>query len=476
LGAGRDVGQEFERRGLSLENPPLEQVAGLLPTTQALVIRYSLGKPTAFLRYVREIVELAINHGLLVYAIADDPDGQASVRAMLNEARLARHVTERTSPPAYEIAEAIARHDRGPSYRAEVEIVLDAKDLRLENTEELLLKRAFSDCRRIRLEPLPGGRSARVFCVHAVFLDSVAGPRPLPFFAKIDGVEKIEAERTNYSLFAQHFIPFNMRPNLETRRCLLGVRTGILVGNFVEQSEPLSHAAVRGLAQAAIASLFDNTLRGWRLQAELIDGDMLEVIRSLFDPARVPSERVARARAHGATKSPRELADLLEEVAPRRYWRAPMHADLHGLNVRVRGGDAILIDFASTRLGPLVADAASLEVSLAFEAGAHDEDNEGWRETIDRLYERELIERAPPPAIEPSKREWLWTAVRQIRLIALAQGVSAPDEYATALAVYLLRRSMYEGQSESDEFRRAHAYTVAERILQEMAAKRRGRG
>jgi Ser/Thr protein kinase RdoA (MazF antagonist) len=44
-----------------------------------------------------------------------------------------------------------------------------------------------------------------------------------------------------------------------------------------------------------------------------------------------------------------------------------MHGDLHGENVRVRNGNAILIDFASVCSGPLTADLAALETCLAFE-------------------------------------------------------------------------------------------------------------
>ena len=45
-----------------------------------------------------------------------------------------------------------------------------------------------------------------------------------------------------------------------------------------------------------------------------------------------------------------------------KYRAAPMHGDLHGNNVRVRGGDAIVIDLASIASGPLVADLAGLSL------------------------------------------------------------------------------------------------------------------
>jgi hypothetical protein len=65
--------------------------------------------------------------------------------------------------------------------------------------------------------------------------------------------------------------------------------------------------------------------------------------------------------------------------------------DLHGGNVVVRSGQAILIDLASVaERGPLTTDVAALEVWLAFELPPEEDarayKNKAWTDEIDRLY------------------------------------------------------------------------------------------
>jgi hypothetical protein len=134
----------------------------------------------------------------------------------------------------------------------------------------------------------------------------------------------------------------------------------------------------------------------------------------------------------------------------------------------VRNSDAILIDFNSTRPGPIVADPASLEVALVFSAGK-DDDNIGWQKMVDTLFESRYFEQAPSPATQPLPREWLWNCVRQVRLFALSMQTTR-FEYAAALGVYLLRFSMFKADHAAEEFRRAYAYVLAENLLK-MAAK-----
>jgi hypothetical protein len=194
------------------------------------------------------------------------------------------------------------------------------------------------------------------------------------------------------------------------------------VGNFVEHSESLLDVARRGDAQPVIYSLFDEALRGWRLQAYVQDdahalgSSLWNSLKDLFDltSSRCASSLARRAKeatAFGEVRSPQEIFRVLETRGNLRHRLAPCHGDLHAFNVRARRGEAILIDFNSARFsGPLVADPASLEVSFVFEADPHDADDEGWRALAESLYNPDHLHRAPPPPKEPGRREWMWAS------------------------------------------------------------------
>jgi len=176
--------------------------------------------------------------------------------------------------------------------------------------------------------------------------------------------------------------------------------------------------------------------------------------------------------ARGATVDARVLVEQIQRVPGFRHEVAPMHGDLHAENIQVRGTDAILIDFARVRRrGPLVADPACLEASLVFGVwGEQGKDkNAGWHELVDRLYSLENLRRPPPPAIEPLPREWLWNAVRQIRLIAFGAQLDF-REYRLALAICLLREARFSlpASAVAEEARKAYAYVIAERLVRDL--------
>ena len=103
---------------------------------------------------------------------------------------------------------------------------------------------------------------------------------------------------------------------------------------------------------------------------------------------------IAFAQTHGVTAMPIELWESLLSLTGQKYRSAPMHGDLHGNNVRVRGTDAIVIDLASITTGPLVADVAALETWLAFKVPPTAIDNgadaiakreAAWKKVVDEL-------------------------------------------------------------------------------------------
>jgi len=462
------VRREFEHRQLVFQECDQEAATKEFPAAVGIVFRFDAKKTPVFKSHLEAIAPAAADHGLLLVVLADDDHSYQKMETALRRSPLRPAFVKRTAPAEHEIAERIARHDPGPA-AGKVEI----KGEDVPELTKLFLRRAFFDCRSITIASLTGGRSANVFSVYAVFEDSLVGPRPLPFFAKVDVLQKIDNEWGNYENVVGHFIPFNARPNLDPQRCLFGATHGMLVGNFVEQSESLWTVARRGMAQAAIYSLFDHALRGWRLQAYAHDDarafrtSMMESLSVVFDPARIPAKRVALARklTEATLPDPDKLYATLKGHDSLKHRVAPMHGDLHAKNVCVRGGDAILIDFNSTRTsGPLVADPASLEVSLACEVGPAEKDNVGWREVVDKLYDPSYLLRPPPPPNEPAPREWLWSCIRQIRLIGLASQTT-DKEYQFALALYLLRRASFRDESPPDRYRRAYAYVLASRLV-----------
>lgn len=455
-----------------------------------------LGLQVRHLRqWLATVGRTCLDAGGLIYLAASNEDGtefiQRAVTAARLEQRIDKQIRIRQQPQAAEIAEIFAAYEAGPV--ASTELTLHGESV--SPVFEYMLRRAFHDCKSVLIKNLKRARTeaevkelgpaAEVACVHAVFTNADAGPRPLPFIAKLDKVHHIEKEIDCYRNYVTNYIPFNLRPNLEPSRCLCGAEYGFLVGDFVDHSESLWTAAHRRLAHAAIYSLFDNTLGGWRLQAYegplagIQSKDFLAELKGYFDPARIPPAIVAKAKELGAKQQPDELLKLVQAFGPVPQLTAPMHGDLHADNVCVRGVDAIIIDFQKTRRGPLVADPACLEVSLVFNF-ANEDNNNGWVEIVDRLYQFEHLVHAPPPAREPTKREWLWTAVRQIRMIALS-GQAFWYEYPIALALCLLRRARLgrarpDVNPDDDALRAGYAYVVAERIITKLYEEKRDGG
>jgi hypothetical protein len=466
------VAAEFEKRQLILDRCNDSTVASEFRVSTAMVLRFDEADPKLFTSRLNSVVVPAFNHGLHITAWADNDGAFLAMNELLKNGPCSAEIIKKVKPAPHEVTELIARHDPGAG-EADVEITGE----RVPDETRLLLRRAFSDCVSLKICSLSGGRSANVFSVHAHFRDSRVGPRPLPFFAKVDKRNKILHEWHNYQNIVGHFIPFHSRPNLEPNRCLVGALQGILVGNFVEQSESLWEVAKRGSAQPVIYSLFDEALRGWRLQAYVQDESFVFRTKMLdFSPFRLdPNDnrlisRAGDATRFGSVRSWPQIIELLRKNEKLRHRVAPSHGDLHVNNVRARHGEAILIDFNSTQYSaPLVADPASLEVSVVFEVDPNDQDNEGWLATVKRLYEPEYLYRAPPPPDEPSTHEWMWACVRQIRLIAL-ESQTSDTEYQFALILYLLRRASFADESAPDKFRRDFAYYLANQLVESLEA------
>ena len=367
--------------------------------------------------------------------------------------------------------ETIARRRYEPSVNANLQ--LEGHDP-LFAEERILLRRSFSDCESVKLVRQTTG-STKVFCAFAQLLHSRAGPIPLPFFVKFDRVDKIQRELTNYRECTTLHVPFNQRPNLDDERCIIGLSKGIIVGNFVEQSESLQEVVDRGAGRAALHSLFEGALRGWRRQAfydprYVMEANILHGMH-LARPSTYAAGRKARLRRRhqrtgSASLPPEALETMLSNLPATKYRFGITHGDLHGDNVRVAGNDAILIDFASIAEGPLTADPAALDVSLML--GTRTVSGSEWIELAELTYNvNSLVPPLQPPRPEHSAASVL-EAVHYIRQMAANVHLTT-YEYPLVVALQLIRKASYGSSDDEQEQRRYVAYRLADRIIRHVS-------
>lgn len=424
----------------------------------------------------------ALDEGLYVQVVvADDAghdDALGVVRTLVEEdcpVNMACRIGIGFKP--HEVLEKAARHLSGPAINHSLNIAVQVGVV-LSPGHEFMLRRAFSDCKSISLQRIAGGKSgAQTFYVDATLATSTAGPKPMPYFAKLDHPKKLAAELSLYSLFAEHHIPWHLRPNFQSSRCLYGVRDGILVGSFVENSQSLWEQARAGHGRAYIRALFDETLLGWRQQAQLAPlqqaGSVVAELRHFCDIGRIPPARVRAANALGHVDQPTVLWRKLINLPHERWRRAPMHGDMHAENVRVRKTDAIVIDFAKATHGPMCADLASLEVWLAFQApppGESRPERKAWLDSVKAMYSIDATRFSMSATTESG---WIEECVTEIRSNA-KKVCYGDDEYDRVLALYLLRHASFPADPEcfeEDEYRRTTAYWLANRMVNDLTTK-----
>src|SRR5262249_39128276 len=150
-----------------------------------------------------------------------------------------------------DIANFLVEHPPGPPPRPRetLTITVERKKKRWRRGYETLLRRAFWDCEKVHLQPMEDGRSGvAVYCAHAKPAAEQLGRWPLPYFVKIGDRRKIFSEYVNYQDRVDPCIPFHLGPHLIPDRCCLGANAGVIVGDFVEESESLVDCAREGRA------------------------------------------------------------------------------------------------------------------------------------------------------------------------------------------------------------------------------------
>jgi hypothetical protein len=342
--------------------------------------------------------------------------------------------------------------------------------LKLDATDKRLLRRAFSDCEQIHLQRFTDGNSSsRVFLAHATHSGQTVSSQPQPYFVKIGARATTFQEWTNYVEAVHRTLPFHLAPRLALARCGLGASKGIIVGDFVEDSESLSECSRGARAATPVGTLFERTLRGWRSRASAPPrANLARSLRSLV-AGTVPNNRVLRANGVGAIKNPALLKQQLAVTVTKRssepFLWGQIHGDMHTNNVRVRGSDSVLIDFLATKSGLTLLDPAMLEVSLLIRAPLDEKfDEKTWFEIALSLYSREALSTVPDIPDPTGRYAWIANCIRQVRLHAL-QMEKSKGQYALVLAHYLFFAATKDaGAGPSEDFRRAAAYAIAEKV------------
>ena len=134
--------------------------------------------------------------------------------------------------------------------------------------------------------------------------------------------------------------------------------------------------------------------------------------------------------------------------------------------------DAIIVDLARVSLGPPSGDPACLEAWIAFELPPPKiQVDEGvWLFTVQELYTLPLV--FAPAASPVQSMNWLSESVLQILGLALSK--SSPVNYTITLALYMLRRAMYEPDSRATEIdfkRRTWTWILGCQLLEAVRAK-----
>ncbi len=377
-----------------------------------------------------------------------------------------------------EIAEYLARYVPGPP-PGDFEVTCDGVEL--DEEKQLLLRRSFFDCERIHVQSITGGlASLNLFKVYPWIGKSRIGPSPSPFFVKIAGHDEIEQELKKYTDYTDNYIPFHYRPNCRPDRCVSTRNFSSLVGDFVDEAISLRSALQDVHYSGIIFSLFEKTLKGFRLQPFVSRrGPMKDVLATFIKNNVIKVERffkkdalLTRAQELGLNSTPQQMLERLLQICPKTCLTSPYHGDLNFRNVMVKGDDAILIDFYSVDgSGPLTADPATLEVSLSFEFGAGENpDFEKWRVFIDEAYNP--VQLLKPLALSdpiPNEYTWLRRAIRETRHILIGCDCCG-EEIQAMIAACLMRiaRVLRDDAPPFEIHHRAYALVVAERIIDSM--------
>ncbi len=408
---------------------------------------------------------------------------------------------------ASEIARIIRTSDPGlmANYNLHVQ-GLGALEGERHRSAEILLRRAFSDCDRIALTSLDGGRSedCSVWKVEAHRGNECCEP----FVAKFAKRQTLEDENSTWSQHVLDFVPFPFRAPPVDERFVKGATYGLLVSRLASRSQRFDeYVGVVKSTELTIVSLFDGALRNWRRNTNAKEAQLGRIYALAADESEKTRESNARqgrirknilpgrARLQDAYQlavkldhqvpSPDALWQLLLDLPLIPYRECKAHGDLNARNVFVRWNavDIILIDFSHAGdNAPLSRDPSRLEVSLAFDVATVSQvvqERPGEKVTrafVGKMLNDELLHVLYGPPL--LRRQW-WRnaedgrtdAIRQIRVHVIGEGVSNA-EYQITTACHLLNyarpgqktASEIAGAEEAERLR-GLSYLLAARLL-----------
>lgn len=261
----------FEERHLHLFKTSLDNPSTVLNEARALIIAEPHNRIGAIRECLSKLKSVISKYSLHLSVITDDVLKNDDTIIYLNLIRTVwRELEISDTPNVFSskniriLAQNIFEFEVGPP-KGNVKILPDT--IKLSPEKNLLLCRAFSDCEYVYLKKLDGGKdSFDVFSIDALLKQSVVGPRPLPYFIKFSEKSKSQTELFNYKQYAEFFIPFYLRPNIDKRRCVNFENMSAIVGNFVEDAQPLRRVLRANTGPGILFSLFENSLKGFRLQ------------------------------------------------------------------------------------------------------------------------------------------------------------------------------------------------------------------
>lgn len=478
----------FSDRRLILENSVVDEAISRLGLARALIVAEPPGKFDRLKHYFETILPQAEEHGLTIRILIHSEAERTQIIGGLRDSKKARDkqcasvdVFLENEEGIHDAAEQIARAYMSPlisktSFEGFNEFEFDRE-------KKTLFLRAFYDAEDLHIRQLTGGFAAEgVYRVHA-FLKGDGGRvlgEPQPFFVKFASHEAIERERQHYQMTVAPCIPYDLRPNLDKRRCVRGSKLSAIVGNMVEGVSGLRKALKEQLGFGVISNLFERTLSGLRargfeqgsLRAAGLETYVSERIRVGDFQKQIAT--VCFAKQFDKDLDPVVITQRLIELSKNVSHRVCLiHNDLHDGNVFVRSSYAIVIDFERLTEGPLTADPCCLEVSLLFKTENSDDSTfDIWRTFVDSCYD--CSPSAPEADNAPHVCSWQRHAVREIRKVLFGCNAE-PREILIMLATHLLRfaRLDIELSESSANFhlcvkRHAYALVIASKIVKRL--------
>ena len=491
---------------------------GFVAQLDAVIFSQRAEKRNALRPVLRATIQMLLNNDVRVYVrIALDPYKTSAMRELVIDTlielgvplanaqpaewdRIPKKLRERENsylaPYVYifdsnenwaSIAHTICDHPAGNAPYTDLDFDgHDISTLIQDGHEErlLLLQRAFFDCRTLHLEKMTDGLSgAPVFKAYASLRQPLIGDWPYLHLVKIGSRKQIADEYDKYVGLALDYVPYHLGPRLRLERCNLGSTQGILVGDFVEGTEPIRDSAPAGRAVHAIPNLFDKTLGTWRKQArndsgrtlgQFLEGKWLDDHEQEIS---LPLSRATIVSQLGGTPVVGPLRAIFNRCSQSQVRSGPAHGDLHATNVLVRGGDAIIIDFEKMMDEfPMLYDPASLEGGLLVESFGRDprceKDPGGLLNSILSLYTLDVLNNFVVPCHATNPSSWFYDCVGQIRTLA-RHAELCDGQYALVLAVCLIRKgcNSHVFPLAAHETLRAISFILGQKILTQIDQK-----